>query len=635
MEPLNFKLKYGRSLLDLTESTTKFGIRPQRNQEHDAMRAVRNSLGDASWNEVGLVGGFLVVSVEDKDIEVGRALDTIRLNSSIEVGTHVFEQPDGRSYYVPTGEIFIEFRPNLSSRDKQSLLDKFKLSIKEARGRDSLILQVTRGSPNPIKVAAALQSDDRIVVAEPDLASKQLAKSLFIPTDLLLNDQWHLKNTGFHRGTDVGFVAGADARIIGAWSAGQTIGEASVVVAVVDDGFDLKHPDFSSPGKVVHPWDFTRRNSDCSPDRGDWHGTACAGVALASAGGGSVVGVAPGCTFMPIRWGPDLSDSQIESWFDYASGKGAWVVSCSWGALNPFFPLSTRAERAIEKCATEGRSGKGCVVVFAAGNSNRNVNNPADGTVDGFAIHPDVIAVAASTSRDERSDYSNFGAEISVCAPSSGAGGWGILTADVTGFEPGSGFTRGYSEGDYTYGFGGTSSACPLVAGVAALILSINPNLTSKEVRAILQKTARKIGRLDSYDGNGHSKDFGFGCVDAEAALRIAALGAQPAIAARQRPAQIAQLSMQVRKGKSKRRPEIAKYESVSFESQIKPLFRIRDISSMRTFGMFDLSKYDDVVAHASDIYARLSTGSMPCDGAWQSAQVELFQQWIDDGMKP
>jgi hypothetical protein len=197
------------------------------------------------------------------------------------------------------------------------------------------------------------------------------------------------------------------------------------------------------------------------------------------------------------------------------------VVSCSWGARAKRFVLSTRATRAIERCAREGRGGLGTVICFAAGNENRDIYAPAQNSINGFATHPDVIAVAACTSRDQRSDYSNFGTGIFVCAPSSGAGGWGITTADVMGqYTRGDQtFEAGYSPGAYTDDFGGTSSAAPLVAGVCALLFSIRPELSAAEVRELLQRTARRIGGESAYDARGHSRQFGYGCVNAEAAV--------------------------------------------------------------------------------------------------------------------
>lgn len=524
-----YPLRYGGMPLTLTQSRRLIGVRAARGGRDASLAAVGLALPGRAWRAAGDLGGFQVIELAEDDDGLDDALDRIRSAGAVAVGTHVFEAANGAATFVPTGELFLEFGPKTTEAQVQAVLDQYHLVLKEARDDHAYIVGVTARSPNPVKIAAALQGRAGVQVAEPELASRQRATAPLMATDPLLRDQWHLRNTGHHRGTRVGFRKGADARVWDAWELARTLGSDAVTVAVIDDGFDLGHPDLSTAGKVVHPWDFTRRGPDPRPDTGDWHGTACAGVAVAASGQGGVVGAAAGCRLMPLRWGPDLSDRQVEAWFGWATDQGADVVSCSWGAANAFFPLSTRAQRAITRCATQGRGGKGCVIVFAAGNESRDVNDPAQGSVAGFAIHPAVIAVAASTSRDQRSDYSNFGREIAVCAPSSGAGGWGILTSDVRGVDPRTGTALGYAEGDFDSDFGGTSSACPLVAGVAALVLSVNPGLTAAEVKALLQRTARRIGPKSSYDANGHSRQFGFGCVNARAAVAEAAAALAPA----------------------------------------------------------------------------------------------------------
>jgi subtilisin-like proprotein convertase family protein len=190
------------------------------------------------------------------------------------------------------------------------------------------------------------------------------------------------------------------------------------------------------------------------------------------------------------------------------------------------------------------------VIVFAAGNSNRPLNgkvnehgwpnNELSGPtpwLNGFAVHPDVIAVAASTSLNKKAAYSNWGTEISVCAPSNNAPamvppevyddytGLGIVTTDRTS-------SAGYDPSNFTSDFGGTSSACPVVAGVAALVLSANPDLTATDVRQILQQTADKIVDKDpdpqlglrkgTYETSGRSEWFGYGKVNAFKAVQAA-----------------------------------------------------------------------------------------------------------------
>jgi subtilisin family serine protease len=517
-------LKYGGGKVDFAKSASLIAIRPRAGMAG----RLRDELGAVSMRmpaaERGKLGGFKLVELATSAEETDRELDTLRRSPTVAAGSHVFHTGADNVPFVPTGELFVVFKEEgASEAERQALLDDHHLQLVEARGKGEFIVRVTSASENPVKAAASLQKSELVEVAEPEFATPGRLKvtRFTAPADPLLQEQWHLKNTGRLRGSTIGLREGADARVIAAWEAMESLGSRQVVVAVIDDGFDLGHPDLA--GKVIHARDFTRNSSDPSPspETADWHGTACAGVAVGRPGGGDIVGAAPAATLMPIRWGPDLADSQVEAWFDYVTTRGAWVVSCSWGAAADYFPLSTRVSRAIRRCATEGRNGRGCVVVFAAGNSSRDINDDEAGTLDGFAVHPDVVAVAASTSRDKRSDYSNFGDEIWVCAPSSGAGGWGIVTSDVTGSIElgGSRIPLGYAAGDYTYDFGGTSSACPLVAGICALVFTANPELTAAEVKELLRDTARKIG--EGYT-DGHSPYFGYGCIDAEAAVRHA-----------------------------------------------------------------------------------------------------------------
>lgn len=218
---------------------------------------------------------------------------------------------------------------------------------------------------NPLKIAAKLQQRKEIVTAETDLSFQISLKH--IPMDTLYREQWHLNN----RGDGVGLVAGADVKAERAWD--YTRGSRDIVVCVMDDGFDLGHPDFNVPGKIVSPRDFGQEDFDPNPVfEDDNHGTACAGVSVAEENGTEVVGLAPGCAFMPVRTSPWLSDESIVSLFQYAIDKNADVISCSWSAAAWNFPRSTKMDGIIHKAATEGRRNKkGCVILFAAGNEDR------------------------------------------------------------------------------------------------------------------------------------------------------------------------------------------------------------------------------------------------------------------------
>jgi subtilisin-like proprotein convertase family protein len=475
------------------------------------------------------------VDAEERDA----VMERVRRGGEVEFASHVYapaDEPQAKLYL--TDQITVQFKPEVSDDEIEKITTDLGLTlVKELRGvpRAYVFRVGPQAAENPIKIANRLAENDKVLASEPNVAIA--SRSHYMPTDTLFPDQWHLFNTGGPLLSTAGHI---DA--VHAWD--LTRGERSVIVAVADDSCDLNHADFQGAGKIVAPRDFAGQDFDPLPElEDDNHGTACSGVAVAEENGTGVVGVAPGCALMPIRTSGFIDDTSIEDLCDWVIDHGASVISCSWGVNARSFSLSLRMRNALHRAATVGRGGKGCVVVFAAGNENRPVkgtvtetgwpNNQPSGPTQwlaGFAAHEDVIAVAASSSLATKSAYSNWGREIAVCAPSNNVGphtyprvtvpvsGRGIVTTDRVG-------PSGYSSTDYTQDFGGTSSACPTVAGVAALILSANPNLTAQQVREILQTTADKIvdnnpdpqlsNLFGTYDAGGHSKWFGFGRVNA------------------------------------------------------------------------------------------------------------------------
>ncbi|HEU4508113.1 MAG TPA: S1/P1 nuclease [Pyrinomonadaceae bacterium] len=539
-------LKRGRGKVNLVKSEDLIAIRPTSQAEVAEVLA-STSTETAQVDTGTSLGGFEIVRVKSTKDGMEKTLDEFRRHYLVDAGSHVYHTPSNSAPIVPTGKISLRFTPQSTEDQRQRILDENHLEIVDSTIKqrpdgtkvETFIVRTTPDAPNPLKVAEKLQqSEDVVALAEPDLATPGRLFAFQLPTDTLLKEQWHLKNDGIQFGTSLGLKVGADARVVAAWQRAQTLGSPACIVAVIDDGFDLTHPDLSGTSKVVAPWDFTTNSDNPAPRRfnpdsrrGDYHGTACAGVAIGNLNGGGIIGAAPNCRFMPVRWNSSIDDDTIKRQFAYVAAQGAWVVSCSWGVAADEFYLSTEMDEAITECATQGRNGLGCVIVFAAGNSNHDINDPEGGTVDGFATHPHVIAVAACNSRDEKSNYSNFGREISICAPSSGTGGRKVLTSDVRGTYQFQGVTyeAGYEAGDYTRTFGGTSSATPLVAGICALLLSINPSLTAAQVKEILEKTARRIGPSSSYI-NGHSIEFGHGCVNADAAVEEVLAGLAPVV---------------------------------------------------------------------------------------------------------
>ncbi|TAE49226.1 MAG: peptidase S8 [Oscillatoriales cyanobacterium] len=485
------------------------------------------------------------------------AMQAARASDAVVFASHVYCPANNPStFFYLTDRITIQFGEQVNEESRSAIANAANLTIiRPVEGiPNTFVCEVTKqATENPIKIANRLTRYPEVLVAEPNIILE--TQQHYTPRDPLYPKQWYLNNKGGD-----GVVSGAQIYAEPAWDI--TRGVRSIVIAIADDSVDLTHPDFQGQGKIVSPIDF--KDGDTSPmpvAESDNHGTSCAGVAAAEENGKGTVGVAPGCALMPIRTTGFLDDESIEKIFNWAIEKGAAVISCSWGPGAVYYPLSLRQSAAITKAATQGRGGRGCVILFAAGNANRPVN----GTVDekgwpnnvvggktnwlaGFAVHPDVIAVSASTSLNKKAAYSNWGTSISVCAPSNNAppGTWlpetgFIATApEVSEYLPGLGvFTAdrvgvaGYDSGDYTDSFGGTSSATPVVAGVAGLVLSANPRLTAREVRGILEQTADKIvdvdadpqlgNRMGNYDPNTRRSDwFGCGKVNALKAVQAA-----------------------------------------------------------------------------------------------------------------
>ncbi len=500
-------LQTGKGQLQLKKSRKLVGLKttnPEKTVE---------SLPDVAEKWLPRLGGFSVVSLNVDEQETDRKLDELRQDPEVSVGTHVYLAGERNRPVVPTGELYVVFESGASQEEQAVVLEEYGLELVERRSDEGIVVAVTAQSGNPIKVARKLQALSMVRFAEPDLDAP--VDSYFLsPTDHLIGEQWHLHNSGQVRGRSHMMKAGADARIVDAWKRLGNLGSKEVTLAVIDNGFDVDHPDLKD--KITRPFDLW--SGTPSLPQGDprfTHGTPCASVALASSNGKGIVGVAPNARFMPVN-GTSFGIRATEQMFDYCVRNGADIISCSWGTTDPAFKPNAIKEAAIARAARQGRGGKGCVILFAAGNENLEYLNY-------YATHRDVIAVGACTSLDDHAYYSNRGMELDLVAPSNGH--WPMIAARAS-WDPGdtrnSGSYRywrdGVDRGGYYKHFGGTSCATPVVAGIVALMLSAHPELTAREVREILISTADKIGNPGEYV-NGHSPKYGYGRVNAHKAL--------------------------------------------------------------------------------------------------------------------
>ena len=337
----------------------------------------------------------------------------------------------------------------------------------------------------------------------------------FEPNDPNFDDQWHLSNSG-----QTGGESGEDARVTGVWDEYNGSG---VLISVIDDGVQHSHPDLTTNYDPSHSYDWCGDDLDPTPNSFDGHGTAVAGVA-AGTGNNSigVTGVAFGAGIAGhrlISCGFSDSTSAEALSFDH---NDIDIYSNSWGPFDSGNILEGPGPitvAAIEDSVYNGRSGLGNIYTWAAGNGLEENDNS---NYDGWSNLRYSIAVAAISHYGDQSWYSEPGANILVTAHSNGGtpNYEGITTTDITG-------TGGYSGGDVTHDFGGTSSATPLVSGVIALVLEANPDLTWRDVQNILVHSSRMNDVNDSswnLNGAGHdvSHKYGFGAVDAGAAVSLA-----------------------------------------------------------------------------------------------------------------
>lgn len=285
------------------------------------------------------------------------------------------------------------------------------------------------------------------------------------------------------------------------WGISQ--GDPTTSIVVIDTGCDMTHPDLIEkldPGLDVIDNDMDPSFDPAAADPS--HGTACAGLVGASTNNSlGISGACPACRVRCVRLVTDMPvslDAHIKA-FNFAFDTKAAVVSNSWGFADPI-PVPTLMRDALDNLFDNGRDGKGALVFFAAGNDNREIGDEELTGVRG------VTAIGAINHFSDKTFFTNYGNSLDLVTPV------GTLTTDNAG-------ASGYDPGDYTSNFGGTSSACPVAAGIAALVMSALPNKTSAEVLDLFIKTA-KVAPYATPDATGHDPVFGFGIMNPLGALQ-------------------------------------------------------------------------------------------------------------------
>ncbi len=448
-----------------------------------------------------MIGSFAVVSAQEPVIFTGEL--------NLPRGEDVQSLPEAEAVYTDLWAVQVAPGTDLNSISRSAGFENLG-QIGNLQG--FYLIRAAGTAARSENVTATLRSMPGILWAEQQIARQMYPR---VPTDPLVGDQWHLNNTGQSG------VAGNDANVFAAWNAGYTGN--GVRIAIVDDGLQINHPDIAPNYFAAGSWDFNSNEANPTGGPTNDHGTAAGGVSAAADDGASCgVGVAYNAQIAGLRLiAAAVTDAKEADALGYAFQLND-IYNNSWGPNDNGSTLGkpgTLMAEALANGAANGRGGRGSIFVWAGGNGY-NAGDHAN--ADGYANSRYVIAVAASTDNGTRSYYSEVGANIMVNAPSNG-GVSGITTTDLTG-------ANGYSTGNCTSGFGGTSSAAPLVAGVTGLMLEANPNLTWRDVMHVLINSAEKNDpsgtgvRQWEVNGAGHDINYayGFGRVDAGAAVVLA-----------------------------------------------------------------------------------------------------------------
>lgn len=460
---------------------------------------------DSSIPEIKKVELGSVDTVDGLEREPSRQSDLYWTIAEKNAKNGIFEDSEfvlyrGRGFYAETGkELFLSHIFYVKIKNEEDVTQLKEISKKnnvhiEGRNRFMptwFVLSCDKHSTgDTLDMANLFYESGEFEASEPDLLENTLINCV---NDTYFPQQWALQNTGQSGGTP-----GSDIKMCEAWSI--TRGNPSIIVAVVDQGLELNHPDFSNISSTSFD-----SESGTSPSQvlGN-HGVACAGIVGATSDNNlGVAGISPLTTLMSISnslEGTPNSRMKRADAINFARSNGASVITNSWGSAVAYQII----DDAIALAISSGRSGLGCVVIFASGNDYlSSIAYPSN--------LPGVIAVGATDMYDIRAPFSNYGTGLDIAAP-----GVDIYTTDRQG-------TNGYNAspspaGDYYSSFSGTSAAAPHIAGVAALILAVNNSLTSAQVTSILTASAEKVGGY-FYDGNGWSAELGFGRLNACRAL--------------------------------------------------------------------------------------------------------------------
>lgn len=482
--------KFQDRLIELTPDKDELVVTLQPNLEEtesfkpaqfDSLTAFEGMLSTNKFNSKLGIAVFNFTPDEDL-LEVSERLETPDLANSLPA----WLDSDGNKRYLIPDEVTVQFNDELPVEVMEEIITGL--------GSEIIVEQRTPGyytvSVPPERTLFGMINEfnqrEEVVFSEPSEISFD-DDLVAPPNDQYFNKLWGLRNNGQIVNGARG-KKGIDIDILDAWDI--TKGDKSIVLAIIDSGMDMTHPDLE-PNLLPRngeDWDFA--DSDGSPDDEGSHGTHVCGTAGAMANNRTgIAGVAPNCSLMPLRINLTAGKNQNRAdAINYVAAQAKYhknrryIINCSWRASKDFTAITYAIKRTVKS---------NVIILFAAGNKGDNMDRKPQYP----GVLPEVMCVASIDSRNRKARKSNYGTQVDICAPG----------VNVYSTVP---------KNDYDYK-SGTSMATPHVAGVTALVWSVNKRLTSDEVRKIVENNVKDVYR----DNRRYRGKLGKGRVNAHLAV--------------------------------------------------------------------------------------------------------------------
>ena len=349
----------------------------------------------------------------------------------------IWTMPQGKEMPAHTGKLLVKFKDNQPKERIDKILAETNSTSKGKISPIGVHIVELPANVNEKAYVNVFKNYSEVEFAEIDMI---VSPDFMTPNDPWYAKQWHLSKISAPY----------------AWS--YTKGSNTVIVAILDTGVDSTHPDLTN--KIIPGWNFYNNNGDTMDLLG--HGTAVAGTVAAYTN--NFIGVASlawDCMIMPIR----IGDAQGYATYSAAANGLIWSADRGARVANISYRMS---ESSTVANAAKYFQEKGGVVTISAGNQSTFISN---------SDNPYVLTVSATNDSDAPANFSNSGNIIDVSAP-----GVSIFTTTIP------------KDGYYYNSVSGTSFSAPIVAGIAALVISANPTLTGFQVQEIIKKSADDLG---------------------------------------------------------------------------------------------------------------------------------------------